>query len=79
MAGRKVRALATASATTMVPASPSDPMFPRPSTSMPQSPMATVVPEKRIARPAVAMVCARASGQGRRVISSRKRLTMNSE
>ncbi len=41
--------------------------------------MATVSPEKRMARPAVAMVCARASGVGRTRISSRKRLTMKSE
>ena len=41
--------------------------------------MATVTPEKRIARPAVDIVWASASGIGRRTISSRKRLTTNSE
>ena len=41
--------------------------------------MATVTPEKRIARPVVAIVAARASGTEPRATSSRNRLTMNSE
>ena len=41
--------------------------------------MATVSPENSTACPAVARVRASASGAGRARISSRKRLTMNSE
>jgi hypothetical protein len=41
--------------------------------------MATVMPENRIARPAVAMVRASASGMGDRCTSCRNRLTMKSE
>ncbi len=46
---------------------------------MPSSPMATVSPEKRMARPAVAIVRSSASGPGCSRISWRKRLTMKSE
>ena len=46
---------------------------------MPRRPMATVRPEKRIARPAVAIVRASASSTGYMRISSRNRLTTNSE
>ena len=41
--------------------------------------MATVSPEKRMARPAVAIVRSSASDAGRVRISWRNRLTMNSE
>ncbi len=43
------------------------------------SPIATVRPEKTTARPAVSSVLASASGTGCSRISSRKRVTTNSE
>src|SRR5207245_1629913 len=78
-AGKVVRPYTTARVTTLVPAQPIEPRLPRPKNSMPSRPIATVRPENKTARPAVATVRASASTGGRSRISSRKRLTTKSE
>ena len=74
-----VRAAATATSTTAMPAAPIERNVGSSRTSSPHSETATVTPEKATVRPAVADVRTTASATARPPArSSRKRLTMSS-
>ncbi len=83
IAGRSVSAEATASATTIAPAMPTERRIMNSNSTRPSRPSRTVSPEKNTARPAVATATRTASatrsGPSRRDSSSRKRLVMSSE
>ena len=84
MAGSRVSAALTASATTIAPAMPTDRRIMNSNRIRPRRPSRTVRPLKKTARPAVATVTRTASptasgDPSRRAISSRNRLVISSE